>query len=159
MAAPATKNSAPRASSILSQEVTADSGTKPVPAGAPLSVITKTWVTLRRVFFTASDVADAAKLYDVMNKMQESVLSVLGVVSTNQLIPGNILRSVTFTAGQTQALAHGLGRKWQGYFCVHATASSGYPLFTDGAYPAGVGADSVVPLFSGNSGTYDIYIF
>jgi hypothetical protein len=116
-------------------------------------------VTLKRVFFTASDVGATDKLFDILNKLQESMLGVLGVVSTNQLIPGNILRGVTFTAGQTKVLAHGLGREWQGYFCVHATDNSNFPSFTDGVYPVGVKADSVVPLFSGGSGTYDIYVF
>lgn len=159
MAAPATKNVAPRASSILSQENTASTqGGKPVPPGAPLSVTTKAWVTLKRVFFTASDVGAADKLFDILSKMQEATLSVLGVVSTNQLIPGNILRGVTFTPSQTLLLAHGLGREWQGYFCVR-TSAGGPVLLSDGVYPAGVGADSVVPLKCINSGTYDIYVF
>jgi len=151
---------APRASSILSQATTAKTQVaKPLPVGAPLSISTKGWVTLRRVFFTAADVAQAAKLYDILNRMQESTLQVLGVVSTNQLIPGNILRSITFTAAQTQTLVHGLGRSWQGYFCVRAQIGSGAPVFTDVAYPTGVTADSVVPLLSANAGTYDIYVF
>jgi hypothetical protein len=116
-------------------------------------------VTLRRAFFTIAEVSDATKLYDVLNRMQESTEQILGVVSTNQLIPGNIIRSVTFTAAQTQYLAHGLGRQWQGYFCVRAQSGSGAPVFTDVAYASGVGGDSVVPLKSANAGTYDIYVF
>lgn len=160
MAAPPVKNTAPRASSILSNELTADTqNVKPAQAGAPLSVETKAWVTLRRAFFTEADVADMAKLYDILNRMQESALQVLGVVSTNQLIPGNILREVSFTAGQTQNLAHGLGRVWQGYFCVRSQQGSGAPAFADQPYPPGVGGDSVLPLYSANSGVYDIYVF
>lgn len=160
MATTPNKVAAPRASSILSQEQTAKTqGNKAVPAGAPLSISTKAWVTLRRVFFTAADVAVSSKLYDILNRMQESTLQILGVVSTNQLVPGNILRSVTFASGQTIALAHGLGRPWQGYFCVRASFGSGAGAFIDGSYPTGVGADTVVPLLSISDGTFDIYVF
>lgn len=159
MAAPVAKTSAPRASSILSQETTASTPVKPAQAGAPTSVTTKAWVSLRRVFFTAADVGQAEKLYDILNRMQEATLAVLGVMTTNQLIPGNILRSVTFTAGQTQMLTHGLGREWQGYFCIRARSGSGAPTFTDEAYVAGQQADSILPLKSANAGVYDIYVF
>lgn len=114
---------------------------------------------LRRVFFTVSDVSDPKRLYDVINRLQESILSVLGVVSTNQMIPGNILRAVPFTAGQSRMLVHGLNRPWQGYFCVRAQLGSGVPLFADTAYVAGTTADKILPLNSTNAGTYDIYVF
>lgn len=157
MAAPPVNNDAPRASSILSQNVTAETqGQKPVQAGAPLSTTTKSWVTMRRVSFTAEDVGQAEKLYDILNRMQEATLQVLGVVVTNQLIPGNIIRGVTFTAGQTKQLAHGLGREWQGYFCVRATAIT---VLFDGAYEAGLRADSVIPITAYYDSTVDIYVF
>lgn len=158
MAAPSVKATAPRASSILSQEVTADTqGGKPVPAGAPLTTSSGAWVTLRRVFFTAADVGQAEKLYDILNRMQEATLQILGVVSTNQILPGNILRGVKFTTdAQTQQLAHGLGRKWQGYFIVRASLIT---ILTDGVYSAGIGADTVIPLKSLYASTVDIYVF
>lgn len=160
MASPPAKNAAPRASSVLSQDITAaTAAVKPAPAGAPLKVTTKQWVTLRRVFFTAEDVGQAQKLFDILNRMQESLLQALGVVTTNQLIPGNILRAITFTAGQTQMLAHGLGREWQGYFCIRARSGSGACVLTDEAYTTGLTADLVVPLKSVNAGVYDIYVF
>jgi hypothetical protein len=157
MATPPVKNTAPRASSILSQETTASTATaKPLPAGAPLSITTKAWVTLRRVFFTAADVADSAKLYDILNRMQEATLQILGVVSTNQLVPGNILRSIKFTSGVAQMVVHGLGRPWQGYFIVRASVAG---LLSDATYSAGSTSDSVVPLVSAADGTFDIYVF
>lgn len=159
MPAPVAKTSAPRASSVLSQEVTASTPAKPAPAGAPTSVATKAWVTLRRVFFTAADVGQAQKLYDILNRMQESVLQVLGVVSTNQLIPGNILRGIVFQAGETKYLAHGLGRAWQGYFVCRVASAGGVVLILDSFYPQGLTADMVLPIVSANSGTFDIYVF
>lgn len=160
MATPPANTATPRASSILSQEVTAiTASAKPVPDGAPLSITTKAWIVLRRVFFTAADVADAAKLYDILNRMQEATLSILSVVSTNHIIPGNILRAVAFTAGQTKDLAHGLGRPWQGYFIIRAVQGSGAPVFADQPSPDGVNSSSIISLNSTNSGTYDIYVF
>lgn len=157
MATPPVKNTAPRASSILSQETTASTASaKPLPAGAPLSITTKAWVTLRRVFFTAADVADSAKLYDILNRMQEATLQILSVVSTNQLVPGNIIRGVTLSNGVTSMVVHGLGRPWQGYFIVRASVVN---FLIDGAYAPGLGADTVVPLTSAANGVYDIYVF
>lgn len=159
MASPPVKAAAPRASSILSQETSARNPTKPQPSGAPLNITTKAWVTLRRVFFTVADFEAPDKIYDVVNRVQEATLQVLGVISTNQLLPGNILRSVTFTAGQTQMLAHGLGREWQGFFHCRVYPGAGDPILKEIAYASGVGADSVLPLISTNAGTYDIYVF
>ena len=159
MATPPAKVTAPRASSILSQEQTATTPTKPAPSGAPTSITTRAWVTLRRAFFTIAEVTEPGKLFDVLNRMQESTEQILGVVSTNQLIPGNIIRGVVFGAGETKYLAHGLGREWQGYFPTRATAVSGVILLTDVAQPPGVGKDTVLPLLSGNAGTFDIYVF
>jgi hypothetical protein len=122
-------------------------------------VTTKAWVTLRRVFFTAADVAQANKLYDILNRMQEATLQIFGVISTNQLVPGNILRNVTFESGQTQFLAHGLGREWQGYFVVRAAFGSGAGAFIDGTYPPGGTASVGIPLLSISDGTFDIYVF
>jgi hypothetical protein len=156
------KSAAPRASSILSQAQTAKtagSGVKPMPAGAPLSISTKPWVTLRRADFNTKDMADPERLYQVLTKMQEAILSVLGVVVTNQMVPGNIIRTVTFTSNSTQMLAHGLGRSWQGYVCIRAQAGSGAPAFTDVALASGLTNDIVLPLHSANAGTYDIYVF
>src|SRR5882762_3881838 len=102
MAGAPPNNTAPRASSILSQAVTpASAGAKPGPAGAPVTITTKAWVTLRQVLFTVTEVSSPDKLYDILRRMQEATLAVLGVVSTNALVPGNILRSVALTAGQT----------------------------------------------------------
>jgi hypothetical protein len=106
--------------------------------------------------FTASDVEAADKLYDILNRMQESTQSILGVVSTNAVIPGNILRGVTFTAGQVINLVHGLEREWQGYFVVKSTGAAD---LSNTAYPPGQGADTILPLVSANAGTYDIYVF
>lgn len=159
MAAPLLKITAPRASSVLSQISTASPPVKAVPAGAPTSITTKAWVTLQRVFFTVADVGQAGKLYDILNRMQESSLKVFRVVGTNQLVPGNILRGITFTAAQSQTLSHGLGRAWQGYFLVRAAPGSATTFLTDGVYPAGVTADQVIPLTSSGAGTYDVYVF
>lgn len=159
MASPPAKAAAPRASSVLSQEVNAKNPTKPQPTGAPRNITTKAWVTLRRVFFTVKDFEAPDKIYDVVNRVQEATLQILGVISTNQLLPGNILRSVTFTAGQTQMLAHGLGREWQGYFCCRSYPGAGACVLTEAAYSSGVNSDTVLPVTSTNAGTYDIYVF
>ena len=158
MAGAPLKNESPRASSVLSQTATAASaGAKPGPAGAPATITTKSWMTLRRVFFTTADVAAPEKLWNILNRMQEATLAVLGVVSTNALVPGNILRGVALTAGQTAVLTHGLGRPWQGYVIVRAQGAVNFLI--DGAYPAGLTADVAVPLLSAATGTYDIYVF
>lgn len=158
MATPPANAKAPRASSILSQAQTATTSTKPVPAGAPTSVTTKAWVTLKRVMFTIDDVG-SAQLYDILNRMQESVLGVLGVVTTNSLIPGNILRAVAMTAGVNYYLAHGLGRPWQGYFITRQYEGAVANGLIDIPYPTGLAADSILPVFSVSTGTYDIYVF
>lgn len=158
MATPPANAKAPRASSILSQAQTATTNLKPVPAGAPTSVTTKAWVTLRRVMFSIEDVG-SKQLYDILNRMQESVLGVLGVVTTNQLIPGNILRAVPMTAGGNYYLAHGLGRPWQGYFIVRQYQGAAANGLVDIPYTTGLAADTILPVSSAATGTYDIYVF
>lgn len=157
MPAPTQSATAPRASSILIQPTPGAVLSKPPAAGAPASISTKAWAAFRQVFFTVGDVTDAGKLYTVLDRLQKNLVAIFGVVTTNAIIPGNIIRGVVFTAGQTQYLAHGLGRPWQGYFCVRAQTNPA--VFTDVAYATGTTADSILPLLSGNAGTYDIYVF
>lgn len=159
MATPPANIKAPRASSILSQVQTATNvGAKPVPAGAPLSTATKAWITFRRVFFTVKDVG-TKELYDILNRMQEASADVLDVVSTNQLVPGNILRGVVMAAATNYYLSHGLGRPWQGYFIVRSWPGAGVNILVDTAYPTGLTADMILPVASAATGTYDIYVF
>jgi hypothetical protein len=160
VATPPVNVTAPRASSVLSQATTAKTNQqKKTQAGAPVSVSTSGWVTLRRTFFTATDVANPTKLYDVLNKLQENLLGVLGVVTTNQMIPGNILRSVSMVANGSYYLAHGLNRQWQGYFIVRSYVGSGPNLLIDIPYPSGMTGDKILPVESPTTGTYDIYVF
>jgi len=161
MATPPHGNAAPRASSILSQATTAAVAVKPTMVGAPTSVTTKAWVLLRRVFFNAEDVADPKRLYDILNRIQENLLAVLGVVSTNQIVPGNILRNVKFSAFVPINLAHGLGRKYQGYFVVRAyNAPTTFPMINDLLLiPSTLDASKVVVLLSNQDFTCDLYVF
>lgn len=106
--------------------------------------------------FTEKDVG-SKELYDVLNRIQESILAVLGVVTTNQLIPGNILRGVAMTSGTSYFLAHGLGRQWQGYFIIRSQGAAG--ALVDVSYPTGLAADTTLPVQSSATGTYDIFVF
>jgi hypothetical protein len=153
-------NSAPRASSILSFATTAASNLlKTVQAGVAATVTTHAWARLRRVTFTVADVTDPKKLFDIINRFQENIFGVLGVVTTNQLIPGHILRSVALVNGSVKVLSHGLGRPWQGYFIIRTYTGSAVNILADAAYPPGTTADKVIPLLPAATGTYDIYVF
>lgn len=160
MATPPANVIAFRASSVLDQTPKASTQqAKPALAGAPSSILTRQWVQLRRVLFTKGDLADVDKLFDLLNRFQESILSVLGVVTTNQLIPGNILRNVAMNSAGTYYLAHGLGRPWQGYFIVRNYQGSAYGALRDIALPQGMTADKILAVQSQQTGTFDIYVF
>ena len=129
------------------------------PAGvtsAP-TITSGAWTTLRRVMFTAKDVADPERLYQVLYKVQDLVHQGLGPVVQNPLLNGNHVRGVAFTAGQTVTLSHGLARPYSGYHCTRA--QGGYPSFQESALASGLSSDASVALTSANAGTFDFYFF
>ena len=115
------------------------------------------WRSLRRVLFSAKDLADPERLYEVVYKVQDLIFQGIGPVLQNAIVPGNRLTSVAFSSGQTRILAHGLGRAYQGYF--HVRAIGGYGAFQEVALPSGVSNSTSIALQALNGGTFDLYIF
>jgi len=79
----------------------------------------------RRVFFTADDLKDPAKLHQVIYQQGQAAQTALHAVATNPLAVGVLLQGVPFTAGQTQYLNHGLGRPYTGWFVARTQATGG----------------------------------
>lgn len=131
--------------------------TQPVGSQTSPTIVQRALVSIRKLFFTAKDLEDPERLYQILKQYQDSYTSALQALGSSPWAIGSLQEGVVFTTGQTQYLAHGLGRAWAGVWC---TKAAGLPwLYTIAAYPAGVTADKVIPLTSTNAGTYSLVVF
>lgn len=124
------------------------------PKAAPR---TGAWTTLRRIVFTPQDLAQPARLYDVLYKIQDLVFQGVQPLVQNPLLSGNHVRNVAFALNQTIQVSHGLARPYQGWFCVRAVG--GFGFFEEGTLAPGLTPSTTLPIIAGAAGTFDFYVF
>jgi hypothetical protein len=123
-------------------------------AAAP-GLLSSSITKLRKLFFTADDLKDPSRLYQLLILMQSSTVNAFESLKSNPTLHGVSL-SATFTAGQTLNLKHGLGRPWVGYQVTRAQTNPWQGI--DTVYPVGTSASLILPLKSTNAGTYQFWI-
>jgi hypothetical protein len=127
-----------------------------LPGGQP-TIVQRAIISIRKLFFTAKDLADPERLYQVITQQQTAYTSALQALGSTPWAIGNLLEAQVFTTGQTRYIAHGLGKAWTGVICSKAL---GLPwLYVVAAYPPAVDATKVAPLTSTNAGVFDLIFF
>lgn len=125
-------------------------GAKPIVTQRPV-------VSLRRAKFSASDLGDPARLFNVLYQLENNLEQFARVLASNPILGGNLHVGLVFTTGQTQNINHLLGRAYTGWWVARAQGLAA--SFVEAALPASVTAAQVLPVTSANAGTYSIYVF
>lgn len=121
------------------------------------SISASPWRTIRRIVFTAADLAQSSRLYDILYKIQDLIFQGISPLTSNRMLAGNALTNITFASGQTLYLPHGLGRSYSGWFVTRAQGIAA--ILVESAVPQGMLTSQVLPITSLEAGTYDLYVF
>lgn len=113
--------------------------------------------TASRPRFETKDHEDPVVLNRKLTELAAYVDKQAGPGATNPVNTGTIIQNLTFTAGQTQNILHGLGRAPIGWFCVRAQTNPA--VLVEVATPSGVDRTTTLSITSSNAGTYDLYVF
>lgn len=136
------------ASSTIAQPV--GSQTKP-------SVLTRSLIGIRQLFFTSNDLADPEKLYQVIARLQSNLIAAIRPLAENPTLAGVLVTGVVFVGGDTQLVSHGLGRAFAGFYCVDAAGTSWAGKRV--ASPTGTTAAQMIALTNPTAGTYSFWVF
>lgn len=130
-------------STIVQPSAGQAAGAQVSPVLGKTQQLARSLIAVRKQFFTAKDLADPQRLYQVLYQMQQGTTTALHALGSNPMSAGVMLAGVVFTAGQTQYLSHGLGRAYTGWLeaRVQGSASSSaygslYDIPADGASAA-----------------------
>jgi hypothetical protein len=125
-------------------------GAKPIITQRPIA-------SLRRAKFIAEDVSNPDRLIRVIDVLENNLEQFARVIAQNPTLGGNLHVGLVFTAGQTQNIAHLLGRAYAGWWIARAQTNTA--AFVEAALPAGATAAQVLPVTSANAGIYSLYVF
>lgn len=134
--------------------------TQPVGSQTAPTIVTKAANALRQIFFTASDLADPNKLYQVLQRFNASLTAALTVLGQNPLQNGNLILGVAIGNGAQAVIMHGLGRPYVGYLMVNDHGVSGGSIFNIGTLPPGVTTSQAIALVNESSASvFDFWVF
>ncbi len=136
------------ASSTIAQPV--GSQTKP-------SVITRSLIGIRQLFFTSKDLADPTKLYQVISRLQSNLVAAIRPLSENPTLAGNLLTGLSFTGGTALNISHGLGRPFVGFYCVDVVGAAWAGQRV--ALPPGVTSKQMIAIQTANTCTASLWVF
>jgi hypothetical protein len=139
-------------SSTVFQPPYAEQATKP-------TLVTRGLIAVRKIFFTAKDLSNPDRLYQVLSQMQAASTAALQALSSSPMSVCVLLQNVSFTASQVQYLNHGLGHAYAGWFPVRSITANLW-TGTEWLLPAGVSSSLVLPLKAGSAGgTFSFVVF
>lgn len=142
-----------RSSAVVAQPV--GSQTKP-------TILARVALSVREMFFTSADLQKPDRLYQVIHQVQQNLSKALRVLGSNRQLSGNEITGITCTAGTQFIVSHGLGRPYVGFYATYAhgaPAQFTVILPSDVGYPPGVTTSQVLVLVTGNTGTYNLWIY
>src|SRR5271167_592532 len=82
-----------------------------VPVGSQSrgSVLTRAAQGIKKIFFTAADIAVPERLYQVLYQLQQNLLTALYPLAENPSLGAVYFPGITFVPGVPQTFRHGLG--------------------------------------------------
>lgn len=91
------------------------------------------------------------------NDLQRKIADATARQRFNPFANGTLIQNVTFTAGQTIVLNHGLGEAYSGFFVTRAKGNA--PQIWEDTLPTGATPKRQIALKSFSPGIYDIWVF
>jgi hypothetical protein len=136
---------------------------QPVGSQTRPTILTRSAIAVREMFFTSADLQKPDKLYQVIHAIQQNLSKALRVLGSNPMLSGIAITGQSCTASTQVNIAHGLGRPYRGFIVTGAQHGS-YAQFEevvpgDNGYPPGLSKSTYLVLFPGNTGTFDFWVF
>jgi hypothetical protein len=135
---------------------------QPVGSQSRPTILTRSALAVREMFFTSVDLQKPDRLYQVVHAIQQNLSKALRLLGSNPMISGNQIAGVVCVGGTQFNLAHGLGRPYQGFLVT--SANQGFPSFSEivpgqGGYPSGATKATFLVLAPANSGTFSFWVY